>query len=234
VGDVLRGIGIGVGVVVAPMVRMGQPPSLPAASSPVADRAAEVERAMKALTAVAADLEARSIAAGDPTATEILDALGMIAADPVLGDDVEATVDADTDAAHALHLVFDRYRAMLADAGGYLAERAQDLGDLRDRAIAVVLGLPMPGVPDPGYPFVLVATDLGPADTVGIDPGRVLALVTEQGGPTSHTAIVARSLGLPCVVACPGAMDLPDGTLVGVDAEAGVVENGLETKKANT
>jgi phosphoenolpyruvate-protein phosphotransferase (PTS system enzyme I) len=228
-GDVRRGvgIGIGVGIVVAPLVRMGRPPELPAAVA-VDDPAAEVERAHHALAAVGADLTARSAAATDPTATEILDALGMIAADPMLSDDVAETVAGGTDAAHALHVVFERYRDVLREAGGYLAERAQDLGDLRDRAVAVALGRPMPGIPDPGHPFVLVADDLGPADTVGIDPQRVLALVTEHGGPTSHTAILARSLGLPCVVACAGIMDLDDGTLVAVDAEAGTVETGLD------
>ena len=70
-------------------------------------------------------------------------------------------------------------------------------------------GLPMPGVPDPGHPFVLVARDLAPADTAGLDPARVLALVTEDGGPTSHTAIVARALGLPAVVRCAGVLACP-------------------------
>lgn len=225
--DTYRGIGIGAGIVVAPLVKMGRPPELPP-SAPVDDRAAEIERAREALAAVSADLTARSALATDPTATTILDALGMIAADPTLGDDLEDLVDANTDAAHALHVVFARHRDALVEAGGYLAERAQDLTDLRDRAVAVVLGLPMPGIPDPGHPFVLAADDLGPADTVGIDPERVLALVTAHGGPTSHTAILARALGLPCVVACPGVMDLPDGTVVAVDAEAGVVEAGLD------
>jgi phosphotransferase system enzyme I (PtsI) len=225
--DAYRGIGIGAGIVVAPLVRMGRPPELPPAS-PVDNPAAEVERAKDALAAVSDDLAARSAAATDPAATTILEALGMIAADPTLGEDLEQLVDAHTDAAHALHAVFGRHRDLLVEAGGYLAERAQDLVDLRNRAIAIALGLPMPGVPDPGHPFVLVAHDLGPADTVGIDPTRVLALVTEQGGPTSHTAILARALGLPCVVACAGVMDLADGTLVAVDAEAGVVEAGID------
>lgn len=225
--DTYRGIGIGAGIVVAPLVKMGRPPELPPAT-PVADREAEVDRAREALAAVSADLTARSALATDPTVTTILDALGMIAADPTLGDDLEDLVDASTDAAHALHVVFARHRDTLLEAGGYLAERAQDLTDLRDRAVAVVLGLPMPGIPDPGHPFVLAADDLGPADTAGIDPGRVLALVTAHGGPTSHTAILARSLGLPCVVACTGVMDVPDGTVVAVDAEAGVVEAGLD------
>ena len=71
---------------------------------------------------------------------------------------------------------------------------------------------------------MLVADDLAPADTVGLDPATVLALVTERGSPTSHTAILARSLGLPAVVGLPGAAGLADGTVVRVDGAAGTVE----------
>ena len=63
-----------------------------------------------------------------------------------------------------------------------------------------------PGVGVPEEPCVLVAEDLAPADTAGLDPRLVLALVTERGGPTSHTAIIARQLGIPCVVGVAGAM----------------------------
>ena len=228
--DSLRGVGVGVGVVVAPLVRMGRPPELPATQA-VQDRTAEAERARKALAAVGADLAARSHEAKDATAATILDALSMIADDPELTEHVDGLIDDRTDAPHALHQAFERYREMLTEAGGYLAERASDLADIRDRAIAVALGLPMPGVPDPGHPFVLAADDLSPADTAGIDTTRVLALVTEGGGPTSHTAIVARALGLPCVVACAGVMSVPDGTVVAVDAEAGVVELGIDGER---
>jgi phosphotransferase system enzyme I (PtsI) len=222
----LRGIGVGAGIVVGPLVRMGRRPQLPAASRPVADahRPAEVAAARQALATVADDLATRSERAPDADAAAILEALSMIAADPELADQVEALIDERTDAPHALTQAFEVYRELLTDAGGYLAERAQDLADVRDRAIAVVLGLTLPGIPDPGHPFVLAADDLSPADTAGIDTATVLALVTEAGGPTSHTAILARALGLPCVVACPGVLAVADGTLVAVDAAAGVVE----------
>jgi phosphoenolpyruvate-protein phosphotransferase (PTS system enzyme I) len=224
--ETFRGVGVGVGIVVAPLVRMGRPPALPAAQ-PVDDRDTEAARARQALAAVSADLAARSREASDTTAATILDALSMIADDPELTDQVDGLIDDRTDAPHALHQAFEGYRDMLTEAGGYLAERAQDLADIRDRAVAVALGLPMPGVPDPGHPFVLAADDLSPADTAGIDTSRVLALVTEGGGPTSHTAIVARALGLPCVVACAGVMRVADGAVVAVDAGAGVVEAGI-------
>ena len=89
--------------------------------------------------------------------------------------------------------------------------------------VARIVGAPEPGVTDPGTPSVVVADDLAPADTAGLDPRTVLALVTERGGPTSHTAIIARQLGIPCVVACEGAETLPDGALVLVDGATGAV-----------
>ena len=60
----------------------------------------------------------------------------------------------------------------------------------------------------PEVASVLVAADLAPADTAGLDPAFVLALVTQKGGATSHTAIIARQLGIPCVVGVAGALDL--------------------------
>ncbi|NEE40170.1 phosphoenolpyruvate--protein phosphotransferase, partial [Streptomyces sp. SID7982] len=127
------------------------------------------------------------------------------------------------DAPHALAEAFAGFAATLRAAGGYFAERVADLDDLRDRAVAHALGLPMPGLPDPGHPYVLVAADLSPADTALLDPARVRALVTEEGGPTSHTAILAKILGLPAVVACEGAALLTDGSPVLVDGGAGTV-----------
>ncbi|MFB9838374.1 PEP-utilizing enzyme, partial [Actinoallomurus acaciae] len=82
---------------------------------------------------------------------------------------------------------------------------------------------PMPGVPDSDEPFVLVARDLAPADTALLDPAKVVAFVTEEGGPTSHTAILARSMGVPAVVACPGCTALAEGTVVLVDGGSGDV-----------
>src|SRR5205807_5137685 len=69
----------------------------------------------------------------------------------------------------------------------------------------------------------LVAKDLAPADTAGLDPAKVLALVTEEGGPTSHTAILARALGIPAVVACRGILDQQLTGLV-VNGDSGEVE----------
>jgi phosphotransferase system enzyme I (PtsI) len=224
--DLLTGLGVSPGVAVGPVARMAGRPELPP-PAPVSDVDGEVTRAAAALDAVASDLTDRAAGAGADAAA-ILEAQSLMAADPTLVDAVDELVRGGSDAAHALAQAFGTYREMLAGAGGYLAERVADLDDVRDRAVAAVLGRPMPGVPRPGFPYVLVADDLAPADTVGLDPATVLALVTERGSPTSHTAILARSLGLPAVVGLPGAAGLADGTVVRVDGAAGTVEVGVD------
>ncbi|HEX7744157.1 MAG TPA: phosphoenolpyruvate-utilizing N-terminal domain-containing protein, partial [Micromonosporaceae bacterium] len=168
--EVLRGIGVSPGTVGGPAAKMAPPPALPLAAE-VADPGAEAARAVDALATVAADLERRADAASGTrtaTAAEILRAQAMMAADPVLRDAVATGVADGQDAPHAIAGALAAHREAFLAAGGYLAERAADLDDLRDRAIAVCLGAPMPGVPDPGHPFVLIARDLSPADTAGL------------------------------------------------------------------
>ncbi|NBE99928.1 phosphoenolpyruvate--protein phosphotransferase [Nonomuraea sp. KC401] len=242
----LAGLGVSQGRAAGPMIRMAGPPALPA-PRPVTDPAAEAATVAKGLEAVTADLNRRAAAArshpsedqdgatggraGASEAAEILEALAMMAEDPMLLEEAERRALDGADAAHALDAAFARHRDALAELGGYLAERAADLDDLKHRAVAFALGLPMPGLPAPGHPYVLVAEDLSPADTAGLGPD-VLALVTERGGPTSHTAILARGRGLPAVVACAGVMDLPDGTVIGVDGGTGEITTGLTAERA--
>lgn len=219
----LKGIAAGPGAAVAPVARMAEPPSLPRHEPVVDDPAAEEDAALSALDQVAEELEERANDL-DGEAAAVLGALALMARDPDLRGRVGELAREGRPAAWAVHTACGRYQELLLAAGGYLAERAADLADIRDRAVAVLLEVPMPGLPDPGHPYVLVAQDLAPADTVRLDPRQVKAVVTRLGGPTSHTVILARSLGLPAVVGCPGAEDLEEGTLVAVDGDAGTVE----------
>jgi phosphotransferase system enzyme I (PtsI) len=223
--DELRGIGVSPGLAAGPVARMSPPPSLPEART-ATDPDAEVAVAVRALEAAESRLRERA-AVATGAARDILDAQSMIAADPTLKDGVIARIKDGADAPHALRDTFDEHRRTLEGLGGYLAERAADLDDIAHRAIAAALGLPMPGVPRPGHPYVLVADDLAPADTATLDPANVLALVTERGGPTSHTAILARSLGLPAVVGCAGALGIADASVVTVDGTTGLVRAGV-------
>ncbi|PBC76893.1 phosphoenolpyruvate--protein phosphotransferase [Streptomyces sp. TLI_235] len=220
-GAPLTGIGVGRGVAAGPVAKAAPAPELPP-PRPVTDPAGETAAVRAALAAVVADLEARAARAGG-TAADVLTAQAMIAADPVLAVRAAELVAAGTDGPHAVTAAYEGFRGALLAAGGYFAERAADLDDLRDRAVARLLGLPPPGLPDPGHPCILVADDLAPADTADLDPAKVLALVTVRGGPTSHTAILAKALGLPAVVGCAGAGALRDGQSVLVLAADGTV-----------
>jgi phosphotransferase system enzyme I (PtsI) len=223
----LAGVGIGTRTVAGPVARM--PPPLPEPAADPSDRPIDAERATarEALAATARRLEERAAAAGG-AAAEVLAAQAMMALDPALEEAVEQAVTAGRTAARAIHEAFERYLAALAGAGPYLAARVVDLADVRQRAIAASLGVPVPAVPDPGHPFVLVAHDLAPADTAGLDLDRVLGFVTVEGGPTSHTAVLARSRDIPAVVGCAGAERLADGVMVLLDPARSVVVGSPE------
>jgi phosphotransferase system enzyme I (PtsI) len=232
VAERLQGVGVSPGVAVGPVAVMGgrvpEPPAAPdqpAPDGPAAGRpdpAAEARAAGDALEAVAAELEAAGRAVGGDV-QDVLEAQALMARDPGLAGEIERLTGQGRSAARAVWEAFGAYREVLAGAGEYMAARVADLDDLRDRAVARLTGVPAPGVPDPGHPFVLAATDLAPADTASLDRRKVLGFVTEEGGPTSHTAILARALGVPAVVGCGGAAGLADGTTVVVDGATGAV-----------
>jgi phosphotransferase system enzyme I (PtsI) len=223
----MTGIGVCPGRAAGPVALMGPRPRLPAEKPGVTDFEAEVLAATTALGLTADDLEARAAASAVPGAAEVLEATAMIARDPSLEEAIRSAITKGDPAAWAVDRAIDAFKALLLDLGGYMAERVGDLDDVRDRTLARLLGQPMPGVPERDAPFILVADDLAPADTVTLTMERVLALVTVRGGPTSHTAILARSLGLPAIVACATADTLREGQLVEVDGGSGEIRIGI-------
>jgi phosphotransferase system enzyme I (PtsI) len=219
----LRGLGVSHGVAIGEVRHMGTAALEPPAKQiRPEDAPREQGRARQAVEAVAADLTARGHLAGGE-AQAVLEAQALMAQDPELMADVDRRVAVGSTAERAVYDAFASYRALLAAAGEYLAGRVADLDDVRNRIVARLLGVPMPGVPDSDEPYVLIARDLAPADTALLDPALVLGFVTEEGGPTSHSAILARALGVPAIVALPGARELAEGTVVAVDGSTGEV-----------
>jgi len=218
----LRGVGIGLGVAQGPVARMAEPAPAPADAPSTLSVDEEKSRVADAVATVARELEARGQQAGG-AAQEVLEAQAMMAEDPTLADEVDTRLAQGRTGEFAVFDAFASFRDQLTALGGYLGERAADLDDVAQRVIARLRGEPAPGVPDPGHPFVLVAKDLAPADTALLDLDKVLALVTTEGGPTSHTAILAREKSIVAIVGAADAKDLRDGETVIVDAAAGVV-----------
>ncbi|MCU1533897.1 MAG: phosphoenolpyruvate-protein phosphotransferase,PTS enzyme, partial [Glaciihabitans sp.] len=218
----LQGVGIGRGLAVGTILRMPDPLPEPADATSSLTADAEKVRAAGALAAAAADIRLRGDRAGG-SAKDVLDAQAFMAEDPTLKSDVDARIETGKTAERAVFEAFAAFRDLLVSMGGYMGERATDLDDVSQRVVAHLQSVAAPGVPTPDYPFVLVARDLAPADTALLDLDRVLALITSDGGPTSHTAILAREKSIVAVVGARGALALSDGETVIVDASTGVV-----------
>lgn len=227
---ILKGVGIGRGVAVGPVLRMAEPLPEPKDEPRAASVSAEAEnaRVTKALAAVNADLNRRAQEAangdeGTKQAAEILQAVAMFASDPALAANIAKMVDDGKTGERAVLEGFGQIEEMFRQIGGYQGERAADLHDVGQRVIAELMGRPAPGVPQSETPFVLVAKDLSPADTASLDLDKTLAIVTSEGGPTSHTAILCRARGIVAVVSAAEAVDLTDGETVIVNAAKGEV-----------
>ncbi len=189
------------------------------------------ERLDAAVAVVAGRLSVRATAT-EGSAAEVLTATAGLAKDPGLRSAIVGRVKQGDGLLKAVAGSVEQFAELFTQMGGLMAERVTDLRDLGRRLSAEVVGAPEPGIPTPDAPSVLVAEDLAPADTALLDATQVMALVTEKGGPTSHTAIIARQLAIPCVVAVPGALTLTDGTQVLVDGVSGVVEIGPDADQA--
>ena len=232
----IKGIGVSAGRVLGPSLRMPPPVPEPAADASFgADSTVDGEKARlkDAAEEVRADLRHRAeTASGDAKA--VLDATAMMATDPMLLKAAGKHINAGMAADRAVWEAGLEVAAMLQSLGGYMAERTQDVLDVRARIVAQLDGLPAPGIPASDVPFILTAEELAPADTATLDPGKVIGLVTSGGGPQSHTAILARSLGLPAVVGAPGSESIPDGAELYVDGAAGtvVVDPGAAEREA--
>ena len=214
----VKGLGVSGGSAVGVVALVALPAPLPDEQAST-DPGGDLARVGAALDSVATRLEnTATTLTGD--AADMIAAAAAIGRDPGLLDAVEENLKT-MGPAHALHAAVEGYALQFEELGGYFAERVTDLLDVGARAEAVLLGRPMPGVPELTRPSVVIAHDLAPADTAVMDPAMVVGIVTEAGGRTSHTAILASQRGIPAVVQAKGALDLADGLRVGIDGDSG-------------
>ncbi len=221
----LRGTPVVPGVAYAPAVVATagiSPRAIADFESLVLGEEAAVEAYDGAVTLVADRLAGRAEKASG-SAAEVLTATAGLTRDKGLRSAVVKRVKAGDPLLEALHAAVEQFATLFTQMGGLMAERVTDLRDIEKRLTATLVGEAEPGVPTPVEPSVLLAEDLAPADTAGLDAAQVVALVTEKGGPTSHTAIIARQLGIPCVVAVAGLMEIASGTSLLVDGTTGQV-----------
>lgn len=230
----VKGTAVVSGVRFAPAVWVAPRPELPTAQAPLDDalRPSELERFTVAADAVALRLEQRSEQVTG-NAAEVLKATSGMVRDRGWRKAVRKSTNNGHTAEYAVVEATGSFIAMFEKAGGLMAERVTDLRDIRDRVIAELRGEPEPGLPQATEPVVLFADDLSPADTAVLDTSIFIALVTRLGGPTSHTAIIARQLGVPCIVAVGEELhSIAEGTKVLVDGAHGTVTTGVDPEEA--
>jgi phosphotransferase system enzyme I (PtsI) len=219
----LTGIAASPGAALAPAF-LFRPDVYDVPDVPDAEPASGVVQLGRALEQVAVLLDERAAGtAGAPS--EILHAQAALARDPALRQAAEAAIRAGSHPARAVVAAGEQFARTLERSGNsYLAARAPDIRHICDLAARAVVAAPARQRPLPDRPSVLVADDLMPADTAGLDPGMVRGIVTARGGRTSHTSVIARSLGIPAVVGVSEATEvIADGQTLGLDGCTGEV-----------
>ncbi|MGY3749883.1 phosphoenolpyruvate--protein phosphotransferase [Vagococcus acidifermentans] len=203
--ELLKGIAVSDGVAVAKAYLLVAP-DLSFEKVSVDDVSAESARLADALAKSTSDLEAiRSKAAeslGEEEA-QVFDAHLMVLSDPELIGAIESNIkDNQVNAESALKEVTDMFIGMFEamEDNPYMQERAADIRDVTKRVLSHLLGVKLPDLTMIDEEVIIVADDLTPSDTAQLDRRFVKAFVTNIGGRTSHSAIMARSLEIPAVV----------------------------------
>lgn len=195
----------------------------------VADSEAEKERFRRAVeksiedTQALADDMAQRI--GEKEA-EILSGHLMLLQDPMMTMEIEGKIDGEKLCSEAaVEDVCTMYADMFASMDDELMQqRAADMRDIKTRMQKVLLGVQSVDVSSLPAGSVLVAEDLTPSVTAGINPANVTGIVTELGGRTSHSAILSRALEIPAVVAAAGILSqVKDGDEIVLDGETGEI-----------
>jgi phosphotransferase system enzyme I (PtsI) len=138
----------------------------------------------------------------ETTTAAILETHSLLLQDPLLHQEIERLLQLQLiNVEAAFSMVMDKLLKVLEKKkDSYSRERTADIRDVRRRVLQNLLGEKRPSLSEISARRILVAPDLAPSDTATLTPGVVLGFATQMGGPTSHTAIAARSLGIPAVV----------------------------------
>ena len=227
------GIGIGTAVVV-------EESELVIERREISDIEAEIQRFRSAVDRTIADTErmAQDLAsrAGEKEA-EIMQGHMLLLADPMLTGEIENAVRNEmVNSETAIENVCNMYAEMFASMGDELMQqRAADMRDIKTRMQRSLMGIQSADIASLPAGSILVARDLTPSMTAGINPANVAGIVTELGGRTSHSAILARALEIPAVVAVTGLLaGVRDGDAIVLDGSSGdvYVNPDEETRKA--
>lgn len=221
----LKGLSASSGAAVGPFFLLST--NIPTPNSQMSQLSFEQEGHLLnlAIKRVGQDLEARA-ARTVGELHDILLATVEIATDPAIAEEAAGFIASGHTASYAIVKATEVFQELLRASGGYLAERVSDVANIRDRVLCEIAGITYPEIPHFDEPTILIAQDLSPADTSDLETEKILAIVTAGGGPTSHTAIIARSHGIAAIVACTDVVETAKahmGQKLAVDATAGLI-----------
>jgi len=227
----LRGIAVSPGVAIGPPLvldpRGQRMPQRLISAEAVAEELERLDRGLESARSEAEQAEAEARERIGPQYADILSAHARMISDPTLRRDARVRVERDRIAAeHAVNEVLDIHVARLERlTDSHLAARAADVRDIQRRILGKLSGLPDSSPLDGlAAPIAVLAHDLTPSETAGLDPKYVLGFATEAGGRASHTAIVAEALEIPAVVGLGRFLDRArDCRMVIIDGDEGLV-----------
>lgn len=237
---VLKGIGASDGVAVAKAYMLVQP-DLSFEKVTGVDATEQINRLHAALEKSQEELQIIRNKAAESLGEEeaqVFDAHLMVLADPEMISAIEANItDNSVNAEAALKEVTDMFISMFEAMvdNAYMQERAADIRDVTKRVMAHLLGVKLPNPAMINEEVIVIAHDLTPSDTAQLDRKYVKAFVTDIGGRTSHSAIMARSLEIPAVVGSQEITSLTkDGDMIAVNGiEGDVIVDPTEEEKAD-
>ena len=225
--QLLVGAGVGSGIAKAPAFVLLSPDSTDASTSASATNPdlLGMEAVEAAINSLAAQLtaKAKDPATGAPTnGGDVLLALAAMLRDPALHESIQDFLNSGSGAERAVRGAFNGFARKLERLGGYFAERSSDLQDLANKVVDRLSGRGE-DTAFPEEPFVLITTELSPILAAELRKTKVVAVITEKGSATSHSAIITRGANLPTVMGVVGSCSIEQGEEILVDATSGQV-----------
>lgn len=221
-----KGIGASAGIGIGKIVKIKEE-ELNYTKQSIEDTEAEKKRLSDAIEVFIEKtqkmVESMKVTAGEQEA-EILEGHIMMIQDPAISEQIEAKIDGEKiNAEAAVEEACDFFAQIFAMADDELTQqRASDLGDIKTRLIKILLGIEEVDISAVPEGTILVAEDLTPSMTAGINPANVLGVLTEIGGKTSHSAIICRSMEIPAVLSIENIVSIVnDGDEVVLDGSTG-------------
>ena len=210
-----------------------------AAEQPIAPEQVEMElhRFHDAVAQAVKQLESilqRARQRGDTIRTEIMEAQLLMLTDPTIEDEVREKISTRYfSAARAVQETIAEQAEILAGLEDpYLRERSADVRDIGMRLLAVLQGTPLLDLSALTDEVILVGHEITTSQMAALDTVNVKGIVAEVGGKTSHTAILAKNIGIPAVMACEGLLgSIRDGDRLALDGDKGIVETAINESR---